>query len=266
MGCVYGYDDIHHNLRFWLDQLVTGGPRTSGGGVVIYDIGANDGELTLPYVCPPHRVVAFEPQPEVCRRLRERAEQAAGVSAAEGLRVVSCALGAREGTAVLHRYSDDTFSTLHQRSPSDLDQYDLAAAGEISVEVVPLDTAVSRNGLAPPDIIKIDVEGAEREVLLGATQTLHTARPAIIMEYSCINTGNAGYPREELLQLLRDARYDGIFGLYRNRDTTLYTGSALESCRIWNIIAVPLDRYPGVASAVTSSVLPEESISSGGAS
>ncbi|MCG8478328.1 MAG: hypothetical protein MI724_04465, partial [Spirochaetales bacterium] len=40
-----GYDDIHDNLRYWMGALA----RAAGGReLVVYDIGANDGELSLP--------------------------------------------------------------------------------------------------------------------------------------------------------------------------------------------------------------------------
>ena len=136
-------------------------------------------------------------------------------------------------------YNDDTFSTLHQRPQADLQQYRLSPAGTITVPVEPLDGLRTQQDLPDPQVIKIDVEGAERDVLQGAMRTLRSAQPAVIMEYSCINTENAGYRREELLSLLSAAGYRHLYGLYRNRDRTLYTASALESCRIWNVVALP---------------------------
>jgi FkbM family methyltransferase len=259
------YGDLHHNLRYWISRLVD---AVRPDPLVVYDIGANDGELTLPFARAPHRVVAFEPGPAARERLRRRAGEIEGGSA---LTVIPCALGATSGEAVLQIYSDDTFSSLHARPEKDMTRYKLEVTRTVRVPVVPLD-ALTGGGeasggreqalsgtttglmppgstlpLPPPDLVKIDVEGAERDVLLGALGTLRAHRPAVIMEYSCINTENAGYPRELLLELLREAGYGEIFGLFRNEDLRLYGGVALESCRIWNILAIP-PRFAGARS------------------
>lgn len=270
------HGDIHENLRFWIARLFD----AARGVPVIYDIGANDGELTLPFCTGSNggTVFAFEPLPAARARLeaRLRARTGAPVAAAPsasaasgrpapGLVIVPCALGESPGTATMEVYSDDTFSSLHRRPPRDLEDYDLTVVRTVEVPVCTLDQlcreatpvavdclpeAIPRSlpvpvpvpvpvPLPPPDIVKIDVEGAERAVLRGARQTLSEHQPAIVMEYSCINTGNAGYKREELTALLRDLGYRDLYGLYRNRDRNLYIGAALESCRIWNILALP---------------------------
>ncbi len=235
---VYGYDDIHNNLRYWMDQLVSAFTGLVDE-VVIYDIGANDGELTVPFARKPCRIIAFEPGPVAQQRLNQRLREFDGEAAVERVTVYPLALGAGTGSATLHVYSDDTFSSLHHRRPEDLVQYQLQPEDTVAVSVEPLDSLRKRDALPAPQIIKIDVEGAERDVLRGATETIQTCRPAILMEYSCINTANAGYPREELLKLLRYTGYQHIYGLYRNEDRRPYSGDALESCRIWNILAVP---------------------------
>jgi hypothetical protein len=56
------------------------------------------------------------------------------------------------------------------------------AAGVISVTTVSVDDWVSRSGSRPPSVVKIDVEGAELDVLSGMTRTLREICPAIIYE------------------------------------------------------------------------------------
>ena len=257
-----GYEDIHGNVRFWLNRIVS---WVGDAPLVIYDIGANDGELTLPLCGPRRRVIAFEPGPAARGRLRTCAEKA-GVD--RSLTIVPVALAADAGTATLQVYSDDTFSSLHERPMKDLEQYNLEAVESLTVTTVALDTLTADHReqvpegvpvpLPPPDLVKIDVEGAERSVLQGALETLRKWQPAVVMEYSCVNTGNAGYRREELLSLLHATGYREIFGLNRNEDRDLYCGDALESCRIWNVLALS-PRFHGVLTGVAiHETLPQE--------
>jgi hypothetical protein len=59
------------------------------------------------------------------------------------------------------------------------------------VEVVRLDTLVARETLPPPDLIKVDVQGAELEVLAGASETLRTVG-ALIVEVSFVDYNRGG--------------------------------------------------------------------------
>ncbi len=53
--------------------------------------------------------------------------------------------------------------------------------GCIEVTAYTLDGLVQDNGLPPPDVIKLDVEGAELAVIKGARQTLSINHPPIIL-------------------------------------------------------------------------------------
>ena len=59
------------------------------------------------------------------------------------------------------------------------------------VETVRLDTLAAREKLPAPDLVKIDVQGAELEVLAGAGETLHAAG-ALIVEVSFVDYNRGG--------------------------------------------------------------------------
>lgn len=84
-----------------------------------------------------------------------------------------------------------------------------ALIGEVAVEVVegvPLDVMVQRYGLSPC-LIKIDVEGAEAQVLAGGRQTLIEHRPVIIAELVQEHLEQMGSSIEQVARYLTDLGY-----------------------------------------------------------
>ncbi len=253
MNTIDGYDDIHDNVRYWLGRLVEeaagrgrSGGETRRGPVVVYDIGANDGEITLPALTEAGgvRIVAFEPLPAARSRLIAGAGTRNASFALWGeadVTIVPLALGDEDRMIEIDVYDDDTFSSLYERSPEERERYHLTAVERISVRMRPLDDLLAKGIIPPPDIVKIDVEGAELAVLRGGGETLRTHRPPVLMEFSCVNTENAGYDRHDLIDELRRCGYDEVYGLFRNHDRLLYDGEMLRDCRVWNVIALHRD-------------------------
>ncbi|MFW6313060.1 MAG: FkbM family methyltransferase [Spirochaetota bacterium] len=223
------YEDINENLRYWFDRVFD-----SLTDPVFYDIGANDGVFSLGYAAASRVVHAFEPSEQACSRLVERA-LARKIDNIVAHRV---ALSDSNGTMRLHRFSDDTFNSLYPRAEDQLAHYSLQAGEAEEVTVVRLDDLVSTEHLPPPDVVKIDIEGAELFALRGAQHTIRSAMPVILVEYSVDNTANAGYDRREIATLLRGWGYD-VRGLLRNRDTALHSGESLEQRSIWNLLCFP---------------------------
>ena len=134
---------------------------------VVFDIGAHAGFYSLLasiLVGPRGKVLAFEPLPRNIRFLHEHLR----INHVTNVRVINSAVGDRKGIA---RFSDtgDSF------------QGRLTIDGEIQVNVVCLDNLWEQAELPLPDVIKLDVEGAEFAVLLGAERLIHTARPIIFL-------------------------------------------------------------------------------------
>ncbi len=84
---------------------------------------------------------------------------------------------------------------------------DLSAA---TIPITSIDGFVQRTN-ALPDVIKIDVEGYEGRVLLGAKKTLATRRPFVLLELHQGKKLRFGFSRTEVTDLLFGLGYEALF-------------------------------------------------------
>lgn len=161
-------------------------------GGVLYDVGANVGTMTLVganLVGPAGQVVAVEPDP----RNAEATLRHAALNQLHWVRVVRAA--AREVSEPVEMVTvSDGLWTRFARFGSHRH-----AVGRITVEGIALDDLATRPGVRPPDVVKIDAEGAELDILDGMTRLLAEGRPVLIVEVHATN--------EQLVQRLHAAGY-----------------------------------------------------------
>ena len=147
------------------------------GGVAI-DIGANLGEWALPLarrVGPAGRVMAIEPAPRAAAAL-DKTLVANALAQAE---VIRCAVGDHDGTV---EFAVPIVTSV--RVDTGTARIGPPAAGHEALKVA----LRSLNSLAPErrldriDLVKIDVEGHERQVLDGARASLARFRPVLVLE------------------------------------------------------------------------------------
>jgi FkbM family methyltransferase len=141
-------------------------------GHVVFDIGANIGYYTVlasQQVGPTGRVVAFEPLARNVSYLYRHVR----LNRAENVRLIPLGCSDRTGVALFRRGPDYATGSLTRgpRSSSALDEL---------VGVTTVDDVVQELGLVP-NVLKIDVEGAEERVLKGAARTLDAAHPAVLV-------------------------------------------------------------------------------------
>jgi FkbM family methyltransferase len=157
-------------------------------GQVVYDVGANIGFFTI--LCarltgPEGKVFAFEPMPQNAEALRHNIS----LNGLDNVVVVQKALSCESGTANLFLSPHSAFHSLDVEGASKRENLG-PQAGEISVETITLDEFVAEDPARVPDLIKLDVEGAEVLALQGMRETLRSAEPLLLCE---LHGTHAGY-------------------------------------------------------------------------
>lgn len=138
-------------------------------GGVAFDIGAHVGSRTRAFRALGATVVAVEPQPvlaDVLERIFQRDSR---------VTVDRRAVGSSPGTITLHVCATNpTVSTTSaewaQRAPHEPGWRGVSFSEQIMVEQTTLDALIAAHG--DPTFVKIDVEGAEDEVLAGVSTPL----------------------------------------------------------------------------------------------
>lgn len=191
--------------EFWLSLCFA---RHIRPGDTVIDVGANLGYYTLiaaELVGHQGRVIAFEPNPSVYAFLRDTIS----VNGFSGrVTPLNAAIGgrSREATAPFFVPHGEPKNGRFLRPGEDA--HSLSARGEVfSVRI--MDTVPLDSGRI--DFIKIDVEGAELEVLESLALLIETQRPKIVCEVNFTR----GYGYDDIARLLgpgaelRHLDYDG---------------------------------------------------------
>lgn len=134
------------------------------------DVGANVGHILAQMVAaaPRGRHIAYEPLPELCGDLRRRFPS---------VDVRQVAASDRRGRASFqHVRSRPAYSGLRRRDYPGNEEIH-----EIEVDIEDIDSSLPDGYI--PSLIKIDVEGGERQVLEGAIKTIARHRPIVVFEH-----------------------------------------------------------------------------------
>lgn len=164
-------------------------------GDVCYDIGGWRGYFSaVMAMSGAASVKIFEPLPENCAQIRRMLAMNPDLP----IELLQLALGTEPG--------DAEFVVMDQTSMGKLStssfQVSQSSGTRIPVRVESIDALVAGGHLPPPDMAKLDVEGAECMVLRGALETLRTARPTLLIE------AHSPQLRDECLSILQPLGYD----------------------------------------------------------
>jgi FkbM family methyltransferase len=169
----------------------------AGRGATIVDVGANTGYNTVyaaALVGPAGRVIAIEPAADNVRVLRDN------IAANHLANVAVHAVAAGRTHEVRDLFLRGDVSAVNSLFPESV--YATVTAVD-QVPVVPLDALVEGDA----DLVKIDVEGAELDVLGGMTRLLRSPRIQLIVEWHPRLQEAAGYSADALPRCLLDAGF-----------------------------------------------------------
>lgn len=167
---------------------------------VVLDIGANIGLHSIRWAtsCPSLRAYAFEPSRQTFSMVRNNVDRT-GHSAR--IEVIPQAVSDQVGVGQFFHCEDDAYSSLRDtRRKRIVDSY--------QVDITTIDAFVFGRGLAKVDLVKIDVEGFEREVLLGGVRTLRELRPHLFVEIFA--GANSNPDPEGTVEFVQSLGYDAF--------------------------------------------------------
>ncbi|MCK9376089.1 MAG: FkbM family methyltransferase [Syntrophobacterales bacterium] len=191
---VYFYGHYHERYEAALVQ------RLLADDDVFWDIGANVGYFALVAATALDRrgqIVAFEPGENAYARLVENL----ALNSYHNVKTFNVAVSDREGEAVLHVSGDIADSSASLYEPGQTQ-----AQGQ-ACRTVALDHFLAAGGLRPPNLIKLDVEGAELAVLQGARELLAHTPPLFLMEMEEKTLTAAGTSKAAIQQFLTGYGY-----------------------------------------------------------
>jgi len=179
-------------IRFFADLL-----RQFSAPVVL-DIGANIGlhAITWATSCPSLRAYAFEPSRQTLAMTRNNVARA-GHSAR--IEVIPQAVSDQVGVGEFFHCEDDAYSSLR-------DTLRKRVVDSYQVDITTIDAFVSGRRLSKVDLVKIDVEGFEREVLTGGLRTLREFHPHLFVEIFA--GANSNPDPEGTVELVQSVGYD----------------------------------------------------------
>ena len=157
-GCWLG------SYEYEMQQLISSVVKP---GTVACDIGAHVGFYTLLFsklVGPEGRVFAFEPFPRNFEFLRTHIS----INHISNVELLEMAVSSKTG--VTHFSPGATSSTGR-----------IAEDGKLEIQQTSIDDLMDQGRLSAPHYVKIDIEGAEYEALVGAQATLQEYHPMIFL-------------------------------------------------------------------------------------
>lgn len=185
-------------------------------GRVLIDVGSNVGIYPLVLHKKARFIYAFEPERENYRRLIDNLKR----NNINNVEVINKAVSDQTKKASLFISNDSGSHSLLLHSNGKIEK----------VSVITLDGFLFKRKRLDVGLVKIDVEGAEFDVLRGATRLIKKYRPALLIEFNSAIAKTCGVNLFEMYEYLTDRGY----AAHRLHDTRLKKISRFEIDNIYN--------------------------------
>jgi FkbM family methyltransferase len=163
---------------------------------VIFDVGASNGRWTREILktFPDATVLLFEPGTAYADEMQ------ATLNNHERLKLFPIAIGERDGPVTFHVHPDPQGSTT-------VDWQEGNFATPITVPMRTIDSLIKESAIAPPDLIKMDIQAGELAALKGAIATLPTVRALHLETWIMQGYGGKIPLLVDLMAFLRPLRF-----------------------------------------------------------
>jgi FkbM family methyltransferase len=211
-------------------------------GMTVFDVGANIGELTMlfsKFVGRQGQVHAFEPSNATFEHLELVCSTAMRYRSYRNIVLNQLALTEKEGEMSLYVYDDEHsgWNTLAKR-PLKEKGIEVEVIDTERIQTTTIDLYCQRNCIESIDLLKVDVEGPEYQVLLGARSMLESKSiRCCVFEFGA-TTFDMGNTPGEIEQYLKQFGYK-IQNIIKG-DPIFPGGSGAKSARFSMHVARPL--------------------------
>ena len=167
---------------------------------VIFDVGANIGRFTLVFASLAKRgkIISYEPDPDSFSALKSNVE----INKFANVKLINKALGDSQGNLNLFKVNP------HNSGMNRIGLFDISEFDSIAISVDTLDKELEHLNLERLDIIKIDVEGFEHKILLGAENTIKRFRPILFIELVDENLTDNDSSPDEVITWIKNQNYE----------------------------------------------------------
>ncbi len=187
---IFNWRDMHLSGEIGFLEKAFSIIRTEGGGIAL-DIGANRGDYSRHILnrADNVNVYAFEPHPRTFGRLRDAMSRYGA-----RIHLFHTAVGNCTGSATIYDCADEDGSPYASLYKEAIEEIRERRAVEHTVKVDKLDNLIPESDICKIVFIKIDTEGAEKEVLLGARRVLQSPSLKFIqIEFNEMNASSATF-------------------------------------------------------------------------
>lgn len=200
------------SLDKWLNYHIKENTLSLEDSVVL-DIGAYQGDFILPLLSQkPDRVLLFEANPENYEFLKSKFKDLRKTE------IIPFAVSDKEGSVKFYCDQDKSTGSVlpYQFRPNNAPE-----VKEYNVKTIRLDNYLREHGISKHiSLIKIDTQGNDLNVLIGAEETIKSHRPWMLVELNFVSFYKNQDSYNEICSWLRKQNYAlaGIFNLHYSTD------------------------------------------------